>query len=124
MPETAPSSVLTLSRLRLSVQLLMLVLTVWGGTWVGHYAAEKISKALPALSCAYDRANGAYCVLIPLQHQMHHRVGEMIQQTGHFALRLLLPLAFTLLAVLLSCNSLLHLLKSKGHLLSNLMING
>ena len=98
MPETAPSSVLTLSRLRLSVQLLMLVLTVWGGTWVGHYAAEKISKALPALSCAYDRANGAYCVLIPLQHQMHHRVGEMIQQTGHFALRLLLPLAFTLLA--------------------------
>ncbi|MBL8258243.1 MAG: 4Fe-4S binding protein [Candidatus Competibacteraceae bacterium] len=98
MPETAPPPVLTVSRLRLSVQLLMLVLTVWGGALVGHYAAEKISQALPALSCAYDRANGAYCVLIPLQHQMHHRIGEMIQQTGHFALSFLLPVVFTLLA--------------------------
>ena len=98
MAEPAKSFVPTLGRLRLLVQLAMLLLTVWGGALVGHYAAEKLSKALPALSCAYDQANGAYCVLIPLQHQMHHRVGEMIQQTGHFALSLLLPLAFTLLA--------------------------
>lgn len=98
MSETAPSSILTVSRLRLSVQVLMLLLTVWGSVWVGHYAAEKVSKALPALSCAYDQSNGAYCVLIPLQHQMHHRVGELIQETGHFALNLLLPLVFTLLA--------------------------
>src|SRR5574340_194932 len=76
----------------------MLFVTVWGSALVGHYAAEKISSSLPALSCAYDQADGAYCVLIPLQHQMHHRVGEMIQQTGQFALTMLLPLAFTFLA--------------------------
>lgn len=98
MSETPKSRVFSLSRLRLGVQLLMLAITVWGGVVVGHYAAEKISKALPALSCAYDRSNGAYCALIPLQHQMHHRVGELIQQTGQFALSLLLPLVFTLLA--------------------------
>ncbi|MER2529251.1 MAG: 4Fe-4S binding protein [Candidatus Competibacter denitrificans] len=98
MPEAAQSAVLSLSRLRLGVQLLMLALTVWGGALVGHYAAEKISSALPSLSCAYDQSNGAYCVLIPLQHQMHHRVGELIQQTGQFTLSLLLPLVFTVAA--------------------------
>ncbi|MGB4967499.1 MAG: 4Fe-4S binding protein, partial [Candidatus Saccharimonadales bacterium] len=98
MPEAAQSAVLSLSRLRLGVQLLMLALTVWGGALVGHYAAEKISNALPSLSCAYDQSNGAYCVLIPLQHQMHHRVGELIQQTGKFTLSLLLPLVFTVAA--------------------------
>lgn len=98
MAETSKSSAFTLGRLRLIVQLSMLALTVWGSALVGHYAAEKLSKALPALSCAYDQSNGAYCVLIPLQHQMHHRVGELIQQTGQFALTMLLPLAFTLLA--------------------------
>lgn len=39
MPEAAQSAVLSLSRLRLGVQLLMLALTVWGGALVGHYAA-------------------------------------------------------------------------------------
>ena len=45
-----------------------------------------------------DQSNGAYCVLIPLQHQMHHRVGELIQQTGKFTLSLLLPLVSTVAA--------------------------
>lgn len=88
----------TLGRLRLTVQLIMLFVTVWGGSVVGYYAAEKLSNALPALSCAYDKQDGAYCVLIPLQHQLHHRVGEAIVQAQHFALSMLLPLAFTLLA--------------------------
>ncbi len=98
MAEPVKSPFFSLGRLRLLTQLTMLALTVWGGALVGHYAAEKLSKALPSLSCAYDQANGAYCVLIPLQHQMHHRVGELIQQTGQFALAMLLPLLFTVLA--------------------------
>lgn len=98
MADAPKHPIFTLGRLRLAVQLVMLVVTVWGSALVGHYAAEKISSSLPALSCAYDQADGAYCVLIPLQHQMHHRVGELIQQTGEFALTMLLPLAFTLLA--------------------------
>lgn len=66
----------TLSRLRLGVQLLMLVVTVYGSVFVGTYMADKLSNALPALSCAYDQMNGGYCVLIPTQHILHHRIGE------------------------------------------------
>lgn len=87
----------TLGRLRLAVQLIMLFVTVYGGSLVGYYAAEKISNALPALSCAYDKQDGAYCILIPTQHQLHHRVGEAIAQSGQFALNTLIPLAFTFL---------------------------
>ncbi len=96
MAETA--SRFTLGRLRLAVQIVMLFVTVYGGTLVGYYTAEKISKALPALSCAYDKLDGAYCVLIPTQHQLHHRVGEAIAQAGQFALSMVIPLAFTFLS--------------------------
>lgn len=89
---------LTLSRARLAVQLFMLWLTVWGASVVGHYAAEKISGELPALSCAYDKQDAAYCVLIPLQHQLHHRIGEAIVHAQQVTLNLFLPLLFTLLA--------------------------
>jgi hypothetical protein len=44
----------TLARFRLTVQLLMLVVTVYGSVFVGTYMADKLSNALPALSCAYD----------------------------------------------------------------------
>ncbi|MEW5770976.1 MAG: 4Fe-4S binding protein [Pseudomonadota bacterium] len=87
----------TLGRLRLAVQLVMLFVTVYGGSLVGYYAAEKLSNALPALSCAYDKQDGAYCILIPTQHQLHHRVGEAIAQSGQFALSTLIPLGFTFL---------------------------
>lgn len=86
----------TLGRVRLYVQLVMLFLTVWGGSLVGHYAADKISNALPALSCAYDQQNGGYCVLVPLQHQMHHRVGEALVRAQEVSLKIVLPLLFTL----------------------------
>lgn len=87
----------TLGRLRLAVQLLMLFVTVYGGSLVGYYTAEKITGSLPALSCAYDKLNGAHCQLITTQHQLHHRVGEQMAQLGHFALNMVIPLAFTFL---------------------------
>lgn len=95
MADTAPR--FTLGALRLWVQLVMLVVTVYGGSFIGYYAAEKITGSLPALSCAYDKLDGAYCILIPTQHQLHHRVGEAIAQAGHFAVSMIVPLAFTFL---------------------------
>ncbi len=86
--------------LRRAIQAIALVFFVWGGAVVGHYLADKVSNALPALSCAYDPLNAGYCVLIPLQHQMHHRVGEMIVAMGQFSVSFLLPVAMTLLAYL------------------------
>ncbi|MDD4882215.1 MAG: 4Fe-4S binding protein [Gallionellaceae bacterium] len=75
----------------------MLFVTVYGASLVGYYAADKITGSLPALSCAYDKQDGAYCILISTQHQLHHRVGEQIAQAGHFALSMIIPLAFTFL---------------------------
>jgi ferredoxin len=88
----------TLSRFRLMVQIVMLVITVHGSLLVGHYMADKISNALPALSCAYDQRNGGYCVLIPLQHQMHHRIGEALVQAQQVTAQILLPLFMTVIA--------------------------
>ena len=87
----------TLGRFRLFIQIAMLLLTVYGSNVVGFYMAEKISNALPALSCAYDQQNGAYCVLIPTQHQLHHRIGEAIVKAQQFTFQMVLPLLFTLL---------------------------
>ena len=82
----------TLSRFRLAVQLLMLVVTVYGSVFVGSYMADKISNALPALSCAYDQMNGGYCVLIPTQHILHHRIGEAMVRAQQLTLTMVLPL--------------------------------
>ncbi len=91
MPEILTRWVPTLSRFRLWVQLVMFFLTVWGSVVVGHYAADKISTSLPALSCAYDKQHGSYCVLIPLQHQMHHRVGEALVKAQQITLQVVMP---------------------------------
>lgn len=88
----------TLTRFRLAVQLFMLWLTVYGSSVVGYYAAEKLSGALPALSCAYDQKDSAYCVLIPTQHLLHHRIGEAIAQGQQIAMQMFLPLIFTIIA--------------------------
>ncbi len=85
----------TLSRLRLAVQLLMLFVTVYGSVLVGSYMAGKISNALPALSCAYDQMNGGYCVLIPTQHILHHRIGEAMVRAQQLTLTMILPLLFS-----------------------------
>lgn len=87
----------TLGRLRFLVQLAMLLLTVYGSVIVGHYAAEKITGALPALSCAYDQQNAAYCVLVPTQHQIHHRIGEGIVRAQQITFAIVVPLLMTLL---------------------------
>ena len=87
----------TLGRFRLFVQIAMLLLTVYGANVVGFYMAEKVSNALPALSCAYDQQNGAYCVLIPTQHQLHHRIGEALVKAQQITFQMVLPLLFTLL---------------------------
>ena len=82
----------TLSRLRLAVQLVMLFVTVYGSVLVGSYMAGKISNALPALSCAYDQMNGGYCVLIPTQHILHHRIGEAMVRAQQLTFSMVLPL--------------------------------
>jgi NAD-dependent dihydropyrimidine dehydrogenase PreA subunit len=98
MREILSRIVPTLGRMRLLVQLFMLWLLVYGSSVVGYYAAEKISGTLPALSCAYDKRDGDYCVLIPTQHILHHRIGEAIAQGQEVALKMLLPLGFTVLS--------------------------
>lgn len=86
----------SLARIRLTVQLAMLVFLVYGSTVVGHYAADKITGALPALSCAYDQRNAAYCILIPTQHQIHHRIGEAMVRAQQLTFQMVLPLLLTL----------------------------
>lgn len=98
MPDRPKRIAPTLGRLRFVVQLFMLWLLVYGSSTVGYYAAEKLSGALPALSCAYDKQDSAYCVLIPTQHMLHHRIGEAIVQGQAVGMRMLLPLGFTILA--------------------------
>lgn len=88
----------TLGRFRFAVQIIMLFVTVYGGNVVGSYTAEKISSTLPALSCAYDKQNGSHCVLIVLQHQMHHRIGEALVKGQQVFNTVVLPLAITLLS--------------------------
>lgn len=87
----------TLSGFRFVIQVLMLFLTVYGSVVIGHYSAEKISGALPALSCAYDMQNGGYCVLVPTQHQLHHRIGEAMVRAQQLTFQMVLPLLMTFL---------------------------
>jgi len=85
-----------LGRLRLIVQLLMLFLTVYGAVLVGSYSADKLSRALPALSCAYDQMNGGYCVLIRAQHTLHHSIGMVIARAGEVTVAMMWPLLIIL----------------------------
>lgn len=90
--------VFSLARLRFLVQLLMLFVTVYGSVLVGSYMAGKISNALPALSCAYDQMNGGYCVLIPTQHILHHRIGEAMVRAQQLTFTMILPLLMSFAA--------------------------
>lgn len=80
---------MNLSLLRKAVQLAAFVFLVYGGTWIGFYTADKLSGALPVLSCAYDTQTADYCTLIPLQHQMDHRLGTIIAAGGSVVAALL-----------------------------------
>ncbi len=91
---------MNLSVIRKLVQLSAFVFLVYGSVLTGYYMTDKLSNALPALSCAYDMQNADYCALIPLQHQMAHRVGESITQGSSLAMGLL-PVGITLATFLL-----------------------
>ncbi len=89
------ASLKNLSLLRKLVQLAAFVFLVYGSLIVGFYAADKVSGALPALSCAYDQQNADYCVLIPFQHQVDHRVGAALV-AGESVIKALIPFLTTL----------------------------
>lgn len=84
-----------LSVIRKAVQLLSFIFLVYGSVIVGFYSADKISGAFPALACAYDASTADYCVLIPLEHQIGHRLGPAIN-AGMFGLSTILPILTTL----------------------------
>ncbi len=66
---------ITLSTLRRVTQFFAFIILVYGSLFFStFYTTDKLTNALPALSCAYDMAGSDYCVLIPLQHQIDHRV--------------------------------------------------
>lgn len=81
----------TLGRFRFTVQILMLFVTVYGGALLGSYTVDRISQALPSLSCAYDKMTGDHCILIVEQHQLHHRVGEALTKLQSLTLMVFVP---------------------------------
>jgi polyferredoxin len=74
---------MNLSVLRKVVQISTFVFFVYGGLLTGYYLEDKVTGALPALSCAYDFKGADLCTLIPIQHQMDHRLGETIAKGGN-----------------------------------------
>lgn len=72
---------LTLTALRRVIQITAFFFFVYGATvFTTFYTDDKLTQALPALSCAYDQSGGDYCTLIPLQHQMDHRVSTLFTE--------------------------------------------
>ncbi len=86
---------MNLSVLRKLVQIATFVFFVYGGLVTGYYLEDKISGALPALSCAYDHQGADLCTLIPFQHQMDHRLGDTIAKGGNLMMGIL-PTLITL----------------------------
>lgn len=86
---------MNLSIIRKVVQIAAFAFFVYGGLLTGYYLEDKISGALPALSCAYDMQGSDLCTLIPFQHQMDHRLGETIAKGGNLMMGIL-PTLITL----------------------------
>lgn len=94
---------LTVTALRRVVQLCAFFFFVYGAmVFTTFYTDDKLTQALPALSCAYDQSGGDYCTLIPLQHQMDHRVSGLLNGTAK-AMEALMPtlITFATVAVLI-----------------------
>ncbi len=73
---------LTLTTLRRISQLFFFVILVYGSLFLNtFYSKDKFTNAWPSLTCAYDQQSSDYCVLIPLQHQMDHRVSSVLEGT-------------------------------------------
>ena len=81
----------TLGRFRFAFQIVMLFVTVYGGALLGTYAADRISRALPSLACAYDKMTGDQCILVVTQHQMHHRLGDALAGMQDATINVLVP---------------------------------
>ncbi|MFA6970775.1 MAG: 4Fe-4S binding protein [Gallionella sp.] len=81
----------TLGRFRFTVQIIMLFVTVYGGALLGSYTVDRISQALPSLSCAFDKQTGDHCILIVTQHQLHHRIGEALSKAQEITLKVFIP---------------------------------
>ena len=81
----------TLGRFRFTVQIVMLFFTVYGGALLGTYMVDHFSKALPSLSCAYDKITGDQCILIVTQHQLHHRIGDALVNAKNITVNVLVP---------------------------------
>lgn len=88
-------SAFNLSMLRKLVQISAFLFFVYGGVITGYYLEDKISGALPALSCAYDFQGSDLCTLIPFQHQMDHQLGGVIAKGGNLMMGIL-PTIITL----------------------------
>lgn len=84
-----------LSVVRKLVQLGAFIFFVYGTGITSYYLADKLTGALPALSCAYDYAGADLCTLIPFQHQMDHRLGTVITDGGNLLMGLM-PTLITL----------------------------
>lgn len=90
---------LTISALRRVVQLFAVLFFVYGAyIFNTFYTGDKLTQALPALSCAYDKQGGDYCALIPLQHQVDHRVSGIFNGTVE-VVGGIMPTVITLLTV-------------------------
>ncbi len=85
----------TLGRFRFTVQIIMLFVTVYGGALLGSYTVDRISQALPSLSCAYDKVTGDHCILIVTQHQLHHRIGDAMAKAQEVTLKVFIPTLFS-----------------------------
>ncbi|MDD4978688.1 MAG: 4Fe-4S binding protein [Gallionella sp.] len=81
----------TLGRFRFTVQIIMLFVTVYGGALLGTYTVDRLSQALPSLSCAFDKQTGDHCILIVTQHQLHHRIGEALTKAKDITLKVFIP---------------------------------
>ncbi|MES9955050.1 MAG: 4Fe-4S binding protein [Candidatus Thiodiazotropha sp. 6PLUC2] len=88
-------SAFNLSIVRKLVQISAFLFFVYGGVITSYYLEDKISGALPALSCAYDFQGSDLCTLIPIQHQMDHRLGETIVKGGNLMMGIM-PTVITL----------------------------
>ena len=86
---------MNLSVIRKIVQLSVFIFMVYGAVIVGFYSADKLTNSFAALSCAYDANTSDFCTLIPLQHQIDHRLGPAIT-AGTSLVAAIMPTLITL----------------------------
>lgn len=86
----------TLGRFRITIQVVMMIATVYGGVLLGDYASDQALRALPSLSCAYDRMTGAKCILISDQMQMQHRIGQAFANLHEATFQFFIPVFISL----------------------------